>query len=181
MEKDEREDKEVEHDFETIHNIAPVEIELSSSMRTTIRHWNMIVQWWLVVNVYKLIPIRNKLIRGIIVMIVSGFWHGVHPGWYATFLSAPFLMLAEDGMEKGVRQRLTSDRQRRVYDFIAGVLAMRYFEYYAVGAFFLYYGEIWRYWSSLYFYGHVSLAVFIIVGQGLSWFSKDRTKKPHQS
>lgn len=171
----------VEYDFEAIRNILPFEIERSSSIRDSIKHWNMGVQWWLVVHIYKNIPVRNKLVRGIVVMVISGFWHGVHPGWYATFLSAPFLLIAEDSMRKGVRRRLTSDTQQRIYDVIACFVTMRYFEYFAVGAFFLVYDEIWRFWSSLYFYGHISLVILILVGQLLSVGSTESTKKLHKS
>ncbi|XP_067951628.1 lysophospholipid acyltransferase 7-like isoform X2 [Watersipora subatra] len=168
------------HDFETVRNILPVEIELSSSVSASIKHWNILVQWWLVVNVYKNIPTRNKLLRSIILMIISAFWHGVHPGWYATFLSAPFLLLAEDSMNRGLKHKLKSRRLCAIYDTISCFLGMRFFEYFVVGAFFLQYNEIYHFWKSLYFYGHILLIAIIFIGQILI-LSTGKVERPHKS
>lgn len=159
----------VEYDFETLRNIRPLEIETSSTVRESLRSWNMTVQWWLVAHVYKNIHFTSKLTKNTVLMVVSAYWHGVHPGWYATFLSAPFLLLAEDCMQRGIRNRLGS-RAQAIYDKCTCFLTMRYFDYFAVGAFFLSYHEIMRFWSYLYFYGHISLVGIIIIGQTLCWF-----------
>ena len=33
-----------------------------------------------------------------LLLFVSAFWHGVHPGYYLTFLSVPLVVMAETGM-----------------------------------------------------------------------------------
>lgn len=101
-------------------------------------------------------------------MVVSSFWHGIHPGYYATLMSAPFLLLAEDGMLKGARSRLTTDQSRRIYDNVSSFVKMRYFEYFSVGVFLLHYGNIYRFYQSVYFYGHYLLVATIVLGQVLS-------------
>lgn len=98
-------------------------------------------------------------------MIISAYWHGVHPGWYATFLSAPLLLLAEDSMRRGVRDRLSGHLPCRIYDYISAFFTMRMFEYYAVGAHFLVYSDIARYWSSIYYIGHIVLVLLIVIGE----------------
>lgn len=110
--------------------------------------------------------------KAILLMAVSAFWHGVHPGWYATFMFAPFLLLAESGIEHAVRKNLTTDTQRVFYDRIASVVRMRHFEYFSIGALFLFYDEIWRFWSSVYFYGHLTLITLIVIGPVLSFSMK---------
>ena len=159
----------VEYDYKTITNILPYETEFSTTIRSTIRTWNMTVQWWLASHVYKKIPIKQKTVRGVILMMISAYWHGVHPGWYATFLSAPFLMLAEDIMRRGLRQRITNATALSIHDHIASFVRMRFFEYFAVGAHFLQYSHIIRYWSSIYFIGHWALLLLILTGQLLNW------------
>jgi len=155
------------YNFEAIRNILPYDCETSTSVRETIRKWNMCVQWWLVAHVYKNIPVQNKLARGVVLMAISSFWHGIHPGYYATLMSAPFLILAEDLMEKSVRSQLSNAKLIRLYDIISTIITMRCFEYYAVGVFFLQYNEIWRFWSSLYFYGHFATILCILGAQVL--------------
>lgn len=130
----------------------------------------MTVQWWLAVHVYKKIPIEERTVRGIILMVISAYWHGVHPGWYATFLSAPFLLLAEDSMTSGLRLRITSPTALYIYDCMASFIRMRFFEYFAVGAHFLHYSHIMRYWSSIYFCGHFVLIFLLFLGQILCHF-----------
>jgi len=117
--------------------------------------------------------------RTIMLMLVSGFWHGIHPGYYATFLSCPFFLLAEDNMNKGFRSRLHSVPNERIYDLIASFVRMRFFEYMSVGLLFLEYSEIWRCWASLYFCGHFLLMVLIVFGQSLIWLHHSNRRSHH--
>lgn len=52
-----------EYDFITIQNILPYDVEFGKTVRSALKTWNMTVQWWLAVNVYKRIPASNKFIR----------------------------------------------------------------------------------------------------------------------
>lgn len=101
-------------------------------------------------------------------MLVSAFWHGIHPGYYATFLSAPFLLMAEDGMIKGLKSRIRSPRVNLIYDYVASFLRMRFFEYMSIGFFLLQFDEIWQFWSSVYFFGHIVLILIIAFGSMLT-------------
>ena len=42
--------------------------------------WNMTVQYWLAVNVYRRLPGLSRGLRSLVVMVVSSAWHGVYPG-----------------------------------------------------------------------------------------------------
>ena len=44
--------------------------------------WNMTVQYWLAVNVYRRLPGLSRGLRSLVVMVVSSAWHGVYPGMY---------------------------------------------------------------------------------------------------
>lgn len=115
--------------------------------------------------------------RATLLMFVSSFWHGIHPGIYATLMSSPFLFLAEDGLLKGVRSRLTTDKSRDIYDFVALFFTIRFFEYFSVGFMLNYAGNIYRYYQSLNFFGHFILVGLIIIAQSLAAIKpRERTK-----
>lgn len=73
-------------------------------MREALRFWNMTVQYWLVVNVYKRFPL--KPLRTVAVMVVSSMWHGVYSGYYLSLGSVPFVLVVEDLYEKIMRRKL---------------------------------------------------------------------------
>lgn len=58
------------------------------------KHWNICIQYWLAVNVYKRFP--NKQFRTAVTMFVSAFWHGVSTGHYICLVGAPFYLAVED-------------------------------------------------------------------------------------
>lgn len=58
------------------------------------KHWNMCVQYWLAVNIYKRFP--NKKFRTFVTMFISAIWHGVYIGHYFTICGAPFYLPIED-------------------------------------------------------------------------------------
>merc|ERR1712062_192224 len=79
------------------------------SMREALRCWNMTVQHWLVLVVYKRFPV--KALRTTMVMIVSSVWHGVHPGYYLGLGSVPLCLAVEDLWRVKIRSRLSEDAQ----------------------------------------------------------------------
>lgn len=101
-------------------------------------------------------------------MLISSFWHGVHPGYYFTLMSSPFILLIEDTMFRGVRMRLNGEKALRAYDFIASFMRIRLFEYFSVGVFLLHYGDIWRFYTSVGFFGHYMVIILIAIGLLLS-------------
>lgn len=83
-----------EFDFETVHNIDVAHGEFDPSFRSTIKHWNMCIQYWLAFVVYKRFP--NKALRTAVVFAVSAYWHGVYLGYYCCLLAPPFYLPIED-------------------------------------------------------------------------------------
>lgn len=92
--------------FETIHNIDPYGSDFHPTGRETMRAWNMCIQYWLAVHVYKRCPWKG--LRVTITMLVSSLWHGVHAGYYLCLLSVPLYLPAEDLMVKLVPEPRSS-------------------------------------------------------------------------
>lgn len=84
----------IEYNFETIHNINPYEADFCTTYREAMKHWNICIQYWLAVNVYKRFP--SKKYRTAVTMLVSSFWHGIYLGYYVCIGTVPFALALED-------------------------------------------------------------------------------------
>lgn len=103
------------------------------------------------------------IFRVAMTMMVSAFWHGVHPGYYLSFLTIPFNLFAEDKMIMAFKEG-ASDRQCTVFDWFCWFFKMRSFEYMCMGFLLLNLNDTLRYWKSIYFMWHIVIIVCIVIG-----------------
>ena len=96
-------------------------------------------------------------------MVVSAWWHGIHPGYYLSFLTIPPTVMAEDAMKNSFRSK-TDTRQQKRYDWINWFFKMRSFDYTAMGFLLLRFDYTINYWSSIYFVVHIYTIVFLVIG-----------------
>ena len=96
-------------------------------------------------------------------MIVSAWWHGIHPGYYLSFLTIPPTVMAEDVMKNAFRSK-TDKWQQKKFDWIHWFFKMRSFDYMAMGFLLLRFDYTVNYWSSIYFIVHIYTAVFLVIG-----------------
>lgn len=156
-----RHPREIQFDFETIHNLSIYGCELAPTTRVGLRSWNMTVQYWLADNVYRRVPWKG--FRVTITMGVSAFWHGVHPGYYLSFFTVPLILAAEDQMIAAFRT-YRSPRAQKIFDWGCLFFKMRGFDYMCMGFLLLQLDTTIAYWSSIYFTGHIVTLVFFLVG-----------------
>ncbi|CAD5119004.1 DgyrCDS7659 [Dimorphilus gyrociliatus] len=107
-------DKEIIYDFETIRSIDFYLTELAPTVKEGMRGWNMSVQFWLASCVYKRVQFGGYIFGAFITMSVSAFWHGIHPGYYLSFLTIPPNLLSENIMRKALRSKKTE----RIFDWL---------------------------------------------------------------
>ncbi|CAH1795332.1 unnamed protein product, partial [Owenia fusiformis] len=150
-----------EYDYETIHNINEYGCELAPTIRDGMRSWNMSVQYWLATFIYRRVPI--KAVRTSITMLVSAFWHGIHPGYYLSFLTIPPSLMAEDIMKSTFRSKYT-ERGQKIFDWCLWFYKQRSLDYMCMGFLLLGFNETIRYWGSIYFAMHAVTGILIIVG-----------------
>lgn len=93
-------------------------------------------------------------------MSVSAFWHGIHPGYYLSFLTIPPNLLAENIVKRALRSEKTST----TFDWICWFCKMRSFDYMNMGFCLLTFQSTVTYWKSIYFCGHLFIIFFIIFG-----------------
>ena len=107
----------------------------------------------------------NGVFRVALTMTVSAFWHGVHAGYYLSFLTIPPTLIAEDLMMTEYRPGDDQHHGGRTrFDWVCWFFKMRAFEYMSMSFLLLGFTATLRYWWSVYFIGHVVITMFIIVG-----------------
>lgn len=156
------EDKSTEYNFETVHNINIYNVEAAPTMQRAMKDWNMTIQWWMATYVYKKLPISSKQVRMFLLLFVSAFWHGVHPGYYATFLSVSMVVIAESRMIRAVKPYL-SETQSYILDWITWFCLYRSFEYLGIAFMMLELETIWKIWTKMFFIGHLFIFLFILL------------------
>ncbi|XP_068785311.1 lysophospholipid acyltransferase 7 isoform X1 [Struthio camelus] len=158
-----------QYDYETIRNIDPVGTDFCVRFRDGMKHWNMTVQWWLAHYVHRRAPRHPPALRSAWTMLVSAYWHGLHPGYYLSFLSVPLWLAAERAAERALRGRL-GPRARALARGPHWFLKMRAYDYLCMGFVLLGAGDTLRYWGSIYYCLHLLplllLAAAALLGPG---------------
>ncbi|WAQ97686.1 MBOA7-like protein [Mya arenaria] len=152
----------MEYEFETVHNLDIWGCELAPTTREGLRSWNMSVQYWLAAYVHRRLPRHLGAGRVAITMGVSAFWHGIHPGYYLSFLTVPPILVAEDLMIAAFRRG--SATQMLLFDWACWFFKMRGFDYNCMGFLLLTYGDTVAYWKNIYFMAHIVIVIFCVIG-----------------
>ncbi|XP_076041283.1 membrane bound O-acyltransferase domain containing farjavit isoform X2 [Oratosquilla oratoria] len=163
LEQSIKEGKDVDYNFETVHNIDEWGSDFTPTVRAGMRCWNMTVQFWLANNVYK----RTKLAKPLkeaLTMFTSAFWHGVHSGYYLSMLTVPFILAVEDYYDKLIRKRLGQTGQY-VYDWWMWFIKMQNFSYMGMAFLLLRIDTTLNYWKSIGFVYHGLILVMHAVAQ----------------
>jgi len=175
-----KEIKSCDYDFNTIYNIDPYNVEMSSSVRFAMRSWNLTVQWWLTSFIYKRLPqSMNKTLKVAAVMGTSAYWHGLKAGYLHAFLGMAVFMQAEDLMKTTVKRKLSA-RGLRAFGWYGILMKHVSFGYLGISFQMKSYHDIIRYYSSVYYWFHFyTIAVIIICSLILPFIkphSKEKTK-----
>ncbi|XP_015925006.1 lysophospholipid acyltransferase 7 [Parasteatoda tepidariorum] len=151
----------VEYSFDTVNNIYEYGSEFWPTIREGIRSWNRTVQYWLAFFVYKRINL-SKPAKIFVTMLVSSFWHGVHPGYYLCLCSAPLFLFVEMEVEKAVR-RHGSHSQQALFYWIWWVIKMQSFSYMGMAFLLLDIRSCFYFWKSIYFCGHIFIILVYFI------------------
>ena len=101
------------------------------------------------------------------VMAASSAWHGVYAGYYLSLLSVAFVLPVEDLYEKMLRRKLVENGRvglTKAYDWIGWFVRFQWFSYLGMAFRLLRVDTTWRFWSSVWFVGHLSVVVFYAIG-----------------
>ena len=138
------------------------------TMREALKTWNMTVQYWLAANIYRRLSGKaSRAVRTLAVMAASSAWHGVYSGYYLSLCSVAFVLPVEDLFDKVLRRKLVESSFGKLtlaFDWIGWFVRFQWFSYLGMGFRLLRIDTTLKFWSSIYFIGHLSLPAFYLVG-----------------
>uniref|UniRef100_A0A182RIP9 Lysophospholipid acyltransferase 7 n=1 Tax=Anopheles funestus TaxID=62324 RepID=A0A182RIP9_ANOFN len=164
----------LEYDFETVRNIDVINTERCWTFREAMKYWNMCVQYWMAMYVYKRFP--SKKYRTLATLAVSAIWHGVYAGYYFCICGAPFYLPIEDLYVKLFIKDATGQK-RTVLNVLCWISKFFAFSYLGIAFLLLTVDKIWYYYSSVYHFGYVLWIVLYGVGVLIAKQRKAKAKK----
>lgn len=167
------------YDYETVKNIDCYGADFCVKVKDGMRYWNMSVQWWLSQYIYKNSPVKSFIFGSAWTMLISAYWHGIHPGYYLSFLTIPLCLAAEGAMEAGLRHHL-SDAGKLAFDWVHWFLKMRSYDYMCMGFVLLTYSDTMHYWHSIYFSVHLLALALLVTGRILAAISPRSPRRSHE-
>lgn len=108
-------------------------------------------------------------------MLVSAFWHGIHPGYFLSFLTIPLCTAAEDM----VFRVFPEENRPKWFSIVWSLIRMRGFEMMACGFLLLNYADTIRLWANLYFWLHFTMIVTIILSKLYLSVAEKQKSKPN--
>ncbi|XP_013868147.1 lysophospholipid acyltransferase 7 [Austrofundulus limnaeus] len=170
---------EEKYDFKSIQNIDCYNTDFCVKVRHGMRYWNMTVQWWLHHYIYANAPFKSYTLRAGWTMLISAYWHGLHAGYYLSFMTIPLCIAAESAMEASVRSKLGPYGQN-IFDWIHWFLKMRAYDYMCMGFVLLKASDTIYYWSSIYFIMHIIAVCCILVGRALKGGKREGMRRERE-
>lgn len=164
-----------EYDFETIRNIDVINTEKCWTFREAMKYWNMCVQYWMAMYVYKRFP--SKKYRTVATLAVSALWHGVYAGYYFCICAAPFYLPVEDLYVKLFIKDATGTK-RQVLNVICWISKFFAFSYMGIAFLLMTIEKIWFYYGSVYHFGYILWILLYGVGVLIA---KDRKAKARKA
>lgn len=90
---DEEKASKEKYNFVTVYSIEPYHTEFETTVRASMKYWNMTVQCWLTSYIYLR---SSKAYRTLFTFVVSAVWHGTSPGYFFSFVSVALFLPIED-------------------------------------------------------------------------------------
>ncbi|XP_058448557.1 lysophospholipid acyltransferase 7 [Malaya genurostris] len=164
----------IDCDFETVRNIDVVNTEKCWTFREAMKYWNMCVQYWMAMYVYKRFP--SKKYRTLATLAVSAIWHGVYAGYYFCICAAPFYLPVEDLFVKLFIKEATGIKLK-VMNVICWISKFFAFSYMGIAFLLLTIDKIWFYYGSVYHFAYIMWATLYVVGVLIAKTRKSKSKR----
>ncbi|OAJ37294.1 hypothetical protein BDEG_21334 [Batrachochytrium dendrobatidis JEL423] len=155
--------------WDRVDNCDMVRIELAGNIRELVSVWNMQTAVWLKRDVYgRLTDLGfDKQTATTITFFISAFWHGVHIGYYITFMSGSVVTIIARHIRRHIRPIFANEHSlwhwlKPVYD-VTGIVTTQLTTVYIVIPFLV--RDIWQcflIYRALYFFVHVGIVVLYV-------------------
>lgn len=142
-------------------------VEFQTSAARLPADWNIATGNFLRRYVYdRVTPANGKptLSTMVITQLVSGFWHGIFPGYALFFVSSAFFFNSSKVLYRYERQWSEAARNNPVWRLLKLLYTELTLQYLGCAFMVLYFQPAINVWKSVHFFGHLIIAAITIVG-----------------
>jgi len=171
------------YDLSRVSSADPFEIELyccavptRNAVQHMVRNWNMSIQRWLVMVVYRRFPIKAG--RTFAVFAVTAFMHGLSPGFYLFFLHlAAADMVEQAWLSTDLKIPRSFPGAERIIAVVRHFFMFRLLEYIVVPHHLpkATVADCFKVWSTLGYSGHIAMA--LMLAASVIWPMKKQKKQ----
>lgn len=146
-------DEDANEHWDGADNINIQQVEFATSMKKLIDNWNISTQRWLKHVCYD----RNIHMKTLRTFLLSALWHGLYPGYYLSFFTNMYFVIAAREVRHRLRPILLSSKfcPKLIYDIITWLFTISFLAYTAIPFIVLHYEKSIHIWKQLYFFGHI--------------------------
>ncbi|XP_060068155.1 lysophospholipid acyltransferase 2-like [Ylistrum balloti] len=146
--------------WDLLNNLHIWKLETATSLKVNIDTWNIQTLIWLRRVVYDRTP---KAYNTVCVFVVSAWWHGFYPGYYLTFVTTAFVILATRQVRRNIRPYFQKTEQMKFFYDCITFAATRMANVYLASSFcLLSLSASLRLLISVGFYIHIFTAVTLV-------------------
>ena len=167
--------KDGRYKWNRVQNVDPFAFETGQNTHALLEAWNMNTNKWLKNYVYLRVTPKGKkpgFRSTMATFLTSAMWHGTQPGYYLTFILGGFYQSLGKIFRRNFRpifmlsDGITPGPYKTYYDIITFLVTHIGFGYLVQPFVILNFADSISLWSSVYFYGHIFIAVVIFIFQG---------------
>ena len=167
--------KDGRYKWNRVQNVDPYAFETGQNTHVLLEAWNMNTNKWLKNYVYLRVTPKGRkpgFLSTMATFLTSAMWHGTQPGYYLTFATGAFYQSLGKLFRRKIRpifmlsDGITPGPYQPYSDIITWLVTHIGFGYLVQPFVLLEFGASLKLWSSVYFYGHIFIAIVIFVFQG---------------
>lgn len=167
--------KDGRYKWDRVKNVDPYAFETGQNTFALLEAWNMNTNKWLKNYVYLRVTPKGRkpgFVSTFATFLTSAMWHGTQPGYYLTFATGAFYQSLGKVFRRNIRpifmlsDGISPGPYKMYYDITSYLVTHIGFGYLVQPFMILEFGASIKLWSSVYFFGHVFIAVVIFIFQG---------------
>lgn len=158
-----------------VQNIDVYHVEFAQSTKECLEAWNMNTNKWLKYYIYLRVAKKGKkpgFRSTLFTFLTSAFWHGTRPGYYMTFATGALYQTCGKFYRRNFRPIFlqadgkTAAASKWLYDLICFYVIKLSFGYLVIPFIILDFKTSMQAWSTVYFYGHIIVALSFFAFRG---------------
>jgi lysophospholipid acyltransferase len=155
--------------FNASENVNVYNIEFAQNMKMLTDSWNKYTNLWLKHTIYTRVNYGSTFAT----YLGSAFWHGFHPGYYLTFVSAALVTASARIVRRHLRPLFIQKSSKLLYDYAGTIVTLVIANYFFMPFIVKDFETSLYIWKQVYFFGHFMTLMAILIPQ--VWSLRNRT------